>query len=278
MACFWDDPTQKLVSKRGNTERIIKSVLKRQLKRSGLHLFTDGSLPPGVNWLLDIKKLGLPTSATFFDVGANIGQTVFEVCESFPEARIFSFEPFPSTFGTLKERTAHLKHVRVFPLALGASPVALQVNVRETSVLNSLVGANKSTESELPRSGAIPITVKTLDHFCAEHGVEVIDVLKTDTEGYDLEVLRGAEALLDAGRVHYIYTEVTFCAENRQNTPFAPLFDYLTAKNFHFLGLYETYPLHHFCDFNFFCNAMFVHRSQPGRRDPSAAFCTNAEG
>lgn len=232
MAWFWDDPTQKLVSNRGNTERIIKSALKRQLKRSGLHLFTDGSLPPGVNWLLDIKKLGLPTSATFFDVGANIGQTVFEVCESFPEARIFSFEPFPSTFGTLKERTAHLKHVRVFPLALGASPVTLQVNVRETSVMNSLVGANKSTESELPRSGAIPITVKTLDHFCAE---------------------------------------------NRQNTPFAPLFDYLTPKNFHFLGLYETYPLHHFCDFNFFCNAMFVHRSQPRRRDPSA-FCTNAEG
>jgi FkbM family methyltransferase len=269
----WDD--HLTVSKRrGNTERIIKSVFNRQLKRSGLHLFTNRALPSGVDWLLDIKKLGLPTSATFFDVGANIGQTVFAVCESFPEARIFSFEPFPSTFRTLKERTAHLKHVRVFPLALGASPVTLQVNEREMSYLNSLVGTNKSTESKLPRSGVIPITVKTLDHFCAEHGVEVIDVLKTDTEGYDLEVLRGAEALLDAGRVHYIYTEVTFCAENRQNTPFAPLFDHLTAKNFHFLGLYETYPLHHFSDgsfvtsrsdtvrhsndFNFFCNAMFV--------------------
>jgi hypothetical protein len=58
-----------------------------------------------------------------------------------------------------------------------------------------------------------------------------------------------------------VYAEVTFCAQNRQNTPFSPLFDYLAEKNFRLLGLYETYTLHHFPEPNVFCNALFVHRS-----------------
>jgi hypothetical protein len=88
---------------------MIKSAFKGLLKRSGFHLFTNGSLPPGVDWLLDLKKLGLHASVTFFDVGANVGQTIFEVRASFPNLSIFAFEPFPVTFGTLREHTAHLK-------------------------------------------------------------------------------------------------------------------------------------------------------------------------
>jgi hypothetical protein len=81
-------------------------------------------------------------------------------------------------------------------------------------------------------------------------------------------VLRGAGELLEAGRVHYVYTEVTFCAQNRQNTPFAPVFDYLSTKDFQFLGLYETYSLHHFHEPNVFCNALFVHRSHNVNASP----------
>jgi FkbM family methyltransferase len=240
---------------------MIKSAFKGLLKRSGFHLFTNGSLPPGVDWLLDLKKLGLHASVIFFDVGANVGQTIFEVRASFPQASIFAFEPFPVTFGTLRECTAHLKNVRIFPLALGASPGALQVNTRQNSVLNSLVGAAQATESAPYDAGSVLVTMDSLQNFCAQHEIDVIDVLKTDTEGYDLEVLRGAGELLGAGRVRYVYAEVTFCAQNRQNTPFSPLFDYLAEKNFRLLGLYETYTLHHFPEPNVFCNALFVHRS-----------------
>ncbi|MBV9656942.1 MAG: FkbM family methyltransferase [Verrucomicrobia bacterium] len=244
---------------------MLKPALKSWLKRAGLHLFTDGSLPPGADWLVDLKKLGVPSSAaaTFFDVGANVGQTVFEVRAAFPAARIFAFEPFPTPFAELQKRTASLPGVQVFPLALGASSGALRVDARETSELNSLVGAKAdSAANGNPDSDAVQITVETLDTFCQRQGVEIIDVLKTDTEGYDLEVLRGGERLLQAGRVHYIYTEVTFCAQNAQNSPFAPLFEHLAARDFHFLGLYETYSLHHFAEPNVFCNALFVHRSQ----------------
>jgi FkbM family methyltransferase len=47
------------------------------------------------------------------------------------------------------------------------------------------------------RGGAVvaetPVTVTTLDEYCAANGIERIDLLKNDTQGYELEVLRGAE-------------------------------------------------------------------------------------
>ena len=64
---------------------MIKSAFKGLLERSGFHLFTKGSLPSGADWLLDLKKLGLRASVTFFDVGANVGQTIFEVRASSPQ-------------------------------------------------------------------------------------------------------------------------------------------------------------------------------------------------
>lgn len=239
---------------------MLKTALKDWLRRAGLHLFTDGSLPPGVDWLADLKRLGVPPSATFFDVGANVGQTVFEVRDAFPGARVVAFEPFPEPFATLRERTAKLKDASVFPLALGASAGTLEVQARERSVLNSLVGAAAATATGSPRPNGISIPVETLDGFCAAQGFDAVDVLKTDTEGYDLEVLKGAEGMLTAGRVRFVYTEVTFFEGNRQNSPFVPIFNHLSARNYHFLGLYEIYSMHHFSEPNFFCNALFVHR------------------
>jgi hypothetical protein len=36
------------------------------------------------------------------------------------------------------------------------------------------------------------------------------------------------------------------------------VFEHLQARGYRFLGLYETYPLHHFTAPNLFCNALFV--------------------
>jgi hypothetical protein len=43
-----------------------------------------------------------------------------------------------------------------------------------------------------------------------QHEVQFIDLLKSDTQGFDLEVLKGAQGLLDARKIRLIYLEVTF--------------------------------------------------------------------
>lgn len=240
------------------TRQAMKQLLKRSAAARGVHLHTDASLPTGVNWLHDVRRSGLLGPAPqFFDVGANTGQTVSEIVSAFPDAMVHAFEPFADPFARLSALCTNLPRVTPVQLALGAEPGVLQVQPREKSVLNSL----------LPQTGAVgtgaheTIRVDTVDNFCRTRGLGPIDVLKSDTEGYDLEVLRGAQAMLSAHDVVFVYLEVSFHRGNRQNTAFQPAFTLLTDLGYRFLGLYETYSLHHFEEPNLFCNALFLSRS-----------------
>ncbi|MCS7231653.1 MAG: FkbM family methyltransferase [Elusimicrobiota bacterium] len=54
------------------------------------------------------------------------------------------------------------------------------------------------------------INVITLDEFCKDRSIEHINILKIDTEGYDLKVLKGASDVLSKKSIDLIYTELFF--------------------------------------------------------------------
>lgn len=236
----------------------MKTFIKKAAAARGVHLFSDGSLPTGVHWLHDIRRSGfIVRQPLCFDVGANVGQTVVEVKSFWPDAEIHAFEPFSAPFRELSTLCQGLDGTFAVQTALGAEPACVHVKPHERSVLNSLVGASPAVP---PQTGSEPLQIDTIDSYCGRHDIRGIDVLKTDTEGYDIEVLRGAGRMLGERRVRFVYAEVTFCPSNRQNTPFNTLFSLLSDFDFRFLGLYETYSLHHFDEPNVFCNALFVSR------------------
>lgn len=226
----------------------------------GMHLYTDASLPTGVDWLHDIRRSGLVgASPLCFDVGANEGQTVQDLKRAWPAARVHAFEPFSQPCAALQVVAARHAGVNVAAVALGAEPGTVVVQPRATSVLNSLLSSTAPPSS----APAETLSINTVDHYCDAHGIESIDVFKTDTEGYDLEVLRGAEGMLARQRVTFVQVEVSCCPENTHNTAFQPVFDLLARRHrYRFLGLYDTYPLHHFDEPNLFCNALFVSRER----------------
>jgi hypothetical protein len=51
----------------------------------------------------------------------------------------------------------------------------------------------------------------TVDRFCKEKGLAAIDLLKIDTEGCELQVLKGASEMLSGGRVKVIQFEFGEC-------------------------------------------------------------------
>jgi hypothetical protein len=103
----------------------------------------------------------------------------------------------------------------------------------------------------------------TLDSFCESHGVQHIDVLKIDTEGCDLLVLQGAEQMLPAGRVRFVYLEFNDMSPRSGSTGGAltPISDLLGQFGFRFIA---TYPDHmEFGDeMHVGANVLFVY---PGR-------------
>ncbi len=233
----------------------MKHLIKQTAFRLGAHLYSDESLPTGVHWLHDIRRSGaLGTDPQCFDVGANVGQTVAELRRAFSSATIHAFEPFSMPRKALIEATQSDRRVTVVPLAMGSAVATITAQPNPESLMSSLVGATEDPAG-LP---AESIHIDTIDSYCAAQDIESIDILKTDTEGYDLEVLRGAAGLLARQRVAFIYTEVTFLAHDRQHTAFGPVFDFLSGNGYRFLGLYETYPMHHFAEPSVYCNALFV--------------------
>ena len=250
----------------------MKTFLKKSVENLGGYLFSRDSLTTGVNWLLDIQRAAaLGPAPVCLDVGANVGQTVAALSEAFADARIHAFEPFALPLQALRSATAGNARVTVVPKAMGSAPGRVVVQPNRESQMSSLTG-HIAPGDGLP---AESIEIDTLDNYCASAGIDFVDVLKTDTEGYDLEVLRGATKLLEQQRIGYVFTEVGLLADDRQHTPFLSVLELMTGHGYRFLGLYETYPLHFFEETSIYCNALFVassvrERSLVNRRSAAA--------
>lgn len=233
----------------------IKQAIKKSLRRMGLHFYTNNSLPHGVDVYTDLERLrnGFPLE-TIFDIGANVGQTSVQLAGKFSQAKIFAFEPFTDTFSRLTANTRHLSQISIFKIALGDEQKTYLASIEPESVQNSL---KKNRGS--PTAHSEEVTVKRLDAFCAENYIESIDFLKTDTEGFDFEVLRGAGDLLRSGAIGSILCEVAFNPLDQQHTIFLPVYHHLVERGFRFYGLYDTLPLHRNPADTAYCDALFCH-------------------
>ncbi|MGJ0508264.1 MAG: FkbM family methyltransferase [Methylocystis sp.] len=133
---------------------------------------------------------------TVFDIGANIGWHSLHIAQQEPQARVYAFEPVPSTHGRLRANLArNAAGARVTAIADGLSDSAgvFDMFVPATS------GSPAASLSELhPSEGSLRVSCRftTLDDFVAAEGVATLDLLKCDVEGAELRVLRGAEAAL----------------------------------------------------------------------------------
>ena len=86
------------------------------------------------------------------------------------------------------------------------------------------------------------VRMDTLDNVCRELSVGHISFLKIDTEGHDLDVLRGGRELLREHRVDVIETEVGMGPDNERHVPYGEIVSYLEGLQYRVFGLYEQVP------------------------------------
>src|SRR5215469_1920384 len=133
----------------------------------------------------DDQQVAVPDAKVIFDVGANVGQSARTYRKLFPTSQIWSFEPLPSTYESL---CASLSDTGFHPV-----PVALSDRIGMTT-LN--IGSQSITNSILKREShtgqSVQVPTDTIDHFCCEHGIDAIDILKVDVEGAEGYVFKGA--------------------------------------------------------------------------------------
>lgn len=133
----------------------------------------------------------------FIDVGANRGQWASNLIKNHREnAQGLLYEPSPSVYEKLLKNVANCKGFNCKNIALG--DVEGEMTFYQSgpaSVYNSLV------VGVTPNSTGIGVQVSTLDAECEREGMERVDLLKIDAEGYDLNVLKGARKLLEEQRI-----------------------------------------------------------------------------
>ncbi len=137
---------------------------------------------------------------TIVDVGANIGASVLYFASNFPDARIVAFEPFGDSYELLRRNTEDLPEVSTFNFGLYDRDVRMPMHIgTQDSVTNSvgrscLAWPNRRVEVELREAGSA----------LRAQGLTAIDILKLDTEGCELPILRALVGLLSSTAVIYV--------------------------------------------------------------------------
>ena len=227
---------------------------------TGYWLHKLNNLPVGADLFVDIQhKINYPALTTVFDVGANIGQTRKYFRFHLPAANIYSFEPVAATFAQLRNSAAGDTNCVLENMALGdeAGEKTIRLFDGDMTVLNSL---RDDVMNNAANAKEETIRIDTLDHYCQVNGISKIDLLKIDTEGFEINVLKGAEQMLQNGHISFVYCETGFQQSNQRNTYFPTLTEFLAEQGYYFFGLYNT-DYHDWQRGNHLANALYIHRS-----------------
>lgn len=118
------------------------------------------------------------------DIGANIGTFslyVYDIAE-----KIYAIEPLKNVLNMLNETIEenNLKKIKTHCLAIG--------NFTGKGAFNK-VEPFSAGASFLDVKGSGEVDVMTLNDFCAKEGITHIDILKIDTEGGEVDILRATD-------------------------------------------------------------------------------------
>ena len=141
------------------------------------------------------------------DVGAHTGEYAELLLSQFPHACVHAFEPHPVTHELL--RKAVRGRVGCHALALGAEAGEFELFDRKKCDGSVRASLSRAALESVQQEELIAhrVQVSMVDRFLAEQGIERVDLLKIDTEGFEMDVLNGAAQALQEGRVRVIQFE-----------------------------------------------------------------------
>jgi FkbM family methyltransferase len=190
---------------------------------------------------------------TVMDVGANVGQSAETFLRIFPAARVYSLEPARKSFDDLCSRHKGNSRLTLLHYAASDEEGPRELRHSEVSLANSLSIPWRSTGT------SETVNCRRIDRLSEELNIDQLNLLKIDTEGHDLQVLKGTDRMLFEGRVDMIVVECGFKPNDSCHSDFYAIADYLKPFNFCVSGFTEANNFEWndiFC--LLYCNAVFT--------------------
>jgi len=133
------------------------------------------------------------------DVGANVGAATLYFALQFPAAEIWAYEPSPECFALLTANTRDMPRVRCINVGLLDRDGQATLYRGKGDAVASSIGRSREQSAE-----GVPIELVAADKALAAAGLAAIDILKLDTEGCEVAILRSLAARLPQIGVIYV--------------------------------------------------------------------------
>ena len=178
------------------------------------------------------QRFGVP--ATVLDVGANKGQFSRAATRAFPGARIIAFEPLEAVAAEWRRHLADVATAEIHVCALGAEDGTVAFHPHEYSLASSVLpvarGAGAEGGSGAGELAPVEVPVRRLDDLVTLDDLRAPLLAKLDVQGYELEVLRGAEATLR--HVDALVVELAFERHYEGQPLFTEVLAHLAERGF----------------------------------------------
>jgi len=177
------------------TVEYVKSSIQRMLRYFGweIHRFRQTSM---VQLVDDLNARNI---SIVIDIGANAGQFGSALFAAGYSGSLVSFEPLPGPYQSLAGLAKMNSRWAVAPRsAVGGDNGEITINVSQNSVSSSILPILEQHQNAAPRSAYVAseeVSIITIDSWLSQNPAER-PFIKIDTQGYEMEVLKGAEATL----------------------------------------------------------------------------------
>lgn len=172
-----------------------------------------------------------------FDIGANKGQYATGIIDAGYANKIVSFEPLSSAYNIIEKESKKYKNWIVAPrCAIGSKKEEVEINISANSVSSTLLKMLDAHYEGAPDSkivGKEKVPVYLLDEIGEEYVKQAKNVfLKIDVQGFEREVLKGAQSLIREAKGIEMEISLVPLYEN-QNWLLPNVLEYMEQNGFH---------------------------------------------
>jgi len=202
-------------------------------------IFSLNTLPKPQPGCIDKQRIRalLPPKPVILEAGAADGGDTLEMSSLFSDGQIYALEPIPVIYEKLKANVKSCRNVKTFQLGLsdtsGKTLLNLSTDERNEILSSSSILKPKEHVNVHPNilfNQTIEIDTITIDEFCQQNKIPVIDFLWLDLQGIEFQTLKASPKTLKSVKV--IHTEVSLIETYEQTVLYPEFRDWLIAQGF----------------------------------------------
>ncbi len=178
---------------------------------------------------------------TIVDAGANRGQFSLAASSIHNDVIIHAFEPLPGPAKIFNKIFYNHDNIILYKTAIGNSNKKLKMHISNKDDSSSLLEISDVQLHYYPDTNEVNtqhVDVSKLENYLKASDISAPSLLKIDVQGFELEVLQGAEGILD--NFNYIYCECSYLPLYNNQPLVNDIIIFLSRYDFALIGAYNN--------------------------------------